>query len=95
MHSMSLWGVANHHEGSGPEATVALRIAASEGLAVEGEAEVRLPIAEGGEGRVTFRIRAGRVPGAERLTLSASVGEETVERGGACRCVRQRLSRPA
>ena len=74
-------GVANHHEGSGPEAAVALRIAASEGLAVEGEAEVRLPIAEGGEGRVTFRIRAGPVPGAERLTLSASVGEETVERG--------------
>ena len=74
-------GVANHHQGSGPQAAVALRMGASDGLAVEGEQQVRLPIAEGGEGRATFRIRAGATPGAQRLVLSASLGEEIVQRG--------------
>ena len=74
-------GVANNIEGSGPEAMVALGIAASAGLAVEGESEANLPIAEGGEGRAQFRIRAGAAPGGERLTLSARSSDETVQRG--------------
>lgn len=73
-------GVANNKEGSGPEATIALRLAASDGLAMEGEAEAALPIAEGGEGRATFRLRASAAPGARQLTLSANLGEEVVHR---------------
>jgi len=71
-------GVANNQEGSGPDATIALRVGASDGLAVEGDAEALLPIAEGDEGRATFRVRAGAAPGAERLALSASLDDETV-----------------
>ena len=72
-------GIANNLEGSGPDATIALLVGASDGLAVEGDAQALLPIAEDGEGRTTFRIRAGATPGAERLALSASLEGETVQ----------------
>ena len=73
-------GVANNVEGSGPGAIVALRLTAADGLAVEGAAEAQLPIAENGEGRATFRLRAGTAPGARQLTLRASLGEDLVQR---------------
>ena len=73
-------GVANNVAGSGPDATVALRLAAADGLAVAGEPEALLPIAENGEGRATFRLRAGAAPGARQLTLRAGLGEEIVHR---------------
>ena len=68
-------GVANNVPGAGTDAVVTLS-AASEGLVVEGDADVSLPVAENGEGRATFRVRAGDTPGAAMLTL----GDETVRR---------------
>ena len=72
-------GVANHVQGAGPDAVVTLS-AASEGLVVEGDAAVSLPVAENGEGRATFRVRAGDAPGDAMLALTATLGGETVRR---------------
>ena len=73
-------GVANNVEGSGPAASLALNVAVSDGLAVAGQAEALLPIAENGEARTTFRLRAGATPGAEEVTLVASLDDQTVRR---------------
>ena len=73
-------GVANNVEGSGADASIALRVAASDGLAVADEAETLLAIAENGEGRTTFRLRAGETPGAEEVTFVASLDDQTVRR---------------
>ena len=80
-------GVANHVQGAGTDAVVTLSAASapgsapgSEGLVVEGDARVSLPVAENGEGRATFRVRAGDAPGAAMLTLTATLGGETVRR---------------
>ena len=72
-------GVANNVTGAGTEAVVTLS-AASEGLVVEGDADVSLPVAENGEGRATFRVRAGDTPGSATLTLTATLGDETARR---------------
>ena len=72
-------GVANHVQGAGAEAVVTLS-AASEGLIVEGDADISLPVAENGEGRATFRVRAGDAPGDAMLMLTATLGNETVRR---------------
>ena len=76
-------GVANHVPGAGTDAVVTLSAASaagSEGLVVEGAARVSLPVAENGEGRAAFRVRAGDAPGAAMLTLTATLGDETVRR---------------
>ena len=76
-------GVANHVQGAGTDAVVTLSAAsapASEGLVVEGDDAVSLPVAENGEGRATFRVRAGDAPGAAMLVLTATLGDETVRR---------------
>ena len=47
---------------------------------MEGETSRALRIAEGSEGRATFRMRAGTTPGAAELTLTARLGETVVRR---------------
>jgi hypothetical protein len=73
-------GVANNLEGSGPGAEVDLAAAPSEALTVEDGTSRILTVAEGGEGRVDFRMRAGEALGAASLTLTGRLGEEIVNR---------------
>ena len=73
-------GIANNVESSGPAAELALTAAPSERISVEGDASRALVVAEGGEGRATFRVRAGTTPGAAELTLTARRGEIVVRR---------------
>ena len=74
-------GVANHLEGSGPEAEIVLTAAPSERLAVEDGSSRTVAVAEGDEGRAAFRLRAGDSPGTASLTLTARLDQETVQRG--------------
>ena len=72
--------VANNVAGSGDDAGIALAADPSAGLTVESDAEIALPVGEGGESRANFRVRAGDAPGAVALTLVATLGEEQVRR---------------
>ena len=72
--------VANNVAGAGADAVVELTATPSDGLAVEGDATIALPVAENGEGRANFRVRAGQVPGAATLAFLATLGEEQVRR---------------
>ena len=73
-------GVANNLEGSGAEAEVALAAEVSDGLSGVGDLAGTLTVAEGGEGRATFRLRANATTGAASVRLTARVGETTVDR---------------
>lgn len=73
-------GVANNLDDSGPQAELALSAVPSDQIVVEGDTSQALRIAEGSEGRATFRLRAGATPGAAELTLTARLGETVVRR---------------
>ena len=73
-------GVSNNLEGSGPSAEVELSAASSEELAVEGAPSRTLAVAESGEDRAMFLLRAGETPGDASVTLTGRLGEETVHR---------------
>lgn len=73
-------GVANNVERSGAAAEVTVAAALPSRLAGVGEVSETLAIAEGGEGRTTFRLRANAPPGAASVKLTAHVGETNVER---------------
>ena len=73
-------GVANHADDSGADAEVTLAAVDLDGLEIIGNTTVTLAIAEGGEGRATFRARAGSSPGAATLSLDARVGDANVQR---------------
>ncbi|MDE0450672.1 MAG: alpha-2-macroglobulin [Gammaproteobacteria bacterium] len=74
-------GIANQVEDSGADAKIAVAVADFERLTAEVDTAVTLAVAEGGEGRATFRLRAGASPGAASLTVTARLGEETTARG--------------
>lgn len=69
-------GLANLVEGSGDAAQIVLGAEASDQLEILGDKSVNLKIAEGGEGRADFRIRAGQRPGAASLRFTARLGDE-------------------
>lgn len=71
-------GIANNVEGVAGEVTVTA--GALERLAAEDGIERTLAVPEGGEGRVSFRLRAGAVPGAASVTLAGRLGDVSVER---------------
>ncbi|MGM0593765.1 MAG: alpha-2-macroglobulin [Pseudomonadota bacterium] len=69
-------GVANLVEGSGEEAAITLSAEPSEQLELLGEAQTTLTIAEGGEARAQFRLRAKQRPGPASVAFRAAMGEE-------------------
>ena len=73
-------GVANNVEGSGAGAQLVVSAELTPRLAAVGEVSETLAIAEGGEGRTTFRLRATSPPGAASVKLTARIGETNVER---------------
>lgn len=73
-------GVANNVEGSGTAAELAVAAELPPRLAGVGEVSETLAIAEGSEGRTTFRLRANAPPGAASVKLTARIGETHVER---------------
>lgn len=73
-------GVANNIEGSGAAAEVTVTAGLPSRLAGVGNLSETLAIAEGGEGRTTFRLRATSPPGAASVKLTARLGETNVER---------------
>ena len=74
-------GVANNVDGSGAQAEIALAAGDWERLSADGDPLRTLAIAQGGEGRAIFRLRAGAMPGAASFRLTARLGETVVERG--------------
>ena len=74
-------GIANNIEGSGPDAEVTVAAVDLRRLSSEGEAVGSLAVGEGGEGRATWRLRAGVSPGEASFGLEARLGETTVQRG--------------
>ena len=74
-------GIANNIEGSGPDAEVTVAAVDLRRLSSEGEAVGSLAVGEGGEGRATWRLRAGISPGEASFGLEARLGETTVQRG--------------
>ena len=73
-------GVANNVADSGPDAVVALAAEPSPRLSVAAATALALPIAAGGEGRGTFRVRAGEALGDGQLTLTARLDDALVSR---------------
>lgn len=73
-------GVANNVEGSGTAAELAVTAELPPQLASVGEVSETLAIAEGSEGRTTFRLRAKAPPGTASLKLTARIGDTSVER---------------
>ena len=73
-------GIANNVEGSGTAAELAVTAELPPQLAGVGEVSETLAIAEGSEGRTTFRLRAKAPPGAASLKLTARIGDTSVER---------------
>ena len=73
-------GVANHVEGSGEGAEVAVSAEALRRLSVDGASGRAVAVAEGDEGRALFRLRAGTAPGAASVTFAGRVGEVSVQR---------------
>ena len=73
-------GIANNVEGSGAGAQLVVSTELPPRLAAVGEVSETLAIAEGGEGRTTFRLRATSPPGAASVKLTARIGETNVER---------------
>lgn len=69
-------GVANMVEGSGQGATVTLQAEPSPQLRIIGESTAKLTIAEGGEGKVDFRLKALEQPGAASIAFKARLGKE-------------------
>ncbi|MEJ2590779.1 MAG: alpha-2-macroglobulin [Candidatus Thiodiazotropha sp.] len=69
-------GLANLVEGSGDAAEITLTAEVSEQLQILGAGTARLKIAEGGEGKATFRLKALPRPGAATVSFSAHLGEE-------------------
>jgi hypothetical protein len=66
-------GVANNVEGSGPDAKVAVTLAASPHLEVVGPASVTLPLGAMREGSARFRLRTRDVLGSATLTFAAAL----------------------
>ena len=73
-------GVANNIEGSGAHAEVNVAAEALQRLSAEDGVERLIAVAEGGEGRATFRLRAGASPGGGSVTFTGRLGEVAVER---------------
>ncbi len=69
-------GLANLVQGSGPQAQISLQAEPSEGLEIVGDDRTQLTLAEGGEGRFRFRVRAKDQPGEASLRFTARLGEE-------------------
>ncbi len=69
-------GVANLVEGSGEQATITLSAEPSEQLQLLGDSSRQLIIAEGGEGKADFRIKALPRPGAAAIVFKAAMGKE-------------------
>lgn len=72
-------GVANALEGSGADAEIAVDVLPGEGLEVVGDARHRVKIAEGGEARVEFRVRALDVLGPATLRFRAAAGDRQAQ----------------
>ena len=73
-------GVANNVEGSGADAQIEVAARALQRLIADDQPERTVGVAEGGEGRATFRLRAGDSPGPASVTLAGQLGEVSVER---------------
>ena len=73
-------GVANNVEDSGADAEVAVVAGALQRLSIVGGTDRAITVAEGGEGRVSFRLRSGASPGAASVTLTGRLGDVSVDR---------------
>ncbi|MEX2259945.1 MAG: alpha-2-macroglobulin [Woeseia sp.] len=73
-------GIANNAEGSGPDAQITVDIEPSGPVEIVGESRQQLVVAEGREGRASFRVRALGEPGDAVLRFVASTGAEQVSR---------------
>ncbi|QDQ38995.1 alpha-2-macroglobulin [Legionella geestiana] len=67
--------IANNLKNSGEKLPLGVRLSVSEGLTLLSPAEITLPVDEGKEGVVHFRLQASRVPGTASVRLEVQHGD--------------------
>ncbi|MGQ0502729.1 MAG: alpha-2-macroglobulin [Panacagrimonas sp.] len=73
-------GVSNQAEGSGPDARVALKLDAGQGVEVIGPAEQTLTVGEGRESSLRFQLKATQALGDTALKFTATLGARSARR---------------
>lgn len=73
-------GLSNQAEGSGADARIALKLVASKGLEVVGEAAQSLAVAEGRESSLRYTLKATEDLGDASLTFTSSLGDKSAKR---------------
>jgi uncharacterized protein YfaS (alpha-2-macroglobulin family) len=73
-------GLANIIDGSGDNAEIELVVKASKHLEILGKASTVLKIAEGSEGKFSFKVKAKQLLGAAKLSFTANYKNESMPR---------------